>query len=77
MAPSHLAIIPLPKPNQEKVMPDFELVFKKRIKRMKYSRVIKILKEFVRAIMITKLILDLKINLIVKKLLASVFAIKK
>lgn len=59
-------------------MPDAETgKLKKTIKRKKHPRVVNILKESVGVTTITKRILDLEINLIVGKLLASAPAIKK
>lgn len=50
---------------------------KKTVKKKKYSQVVNVLKESVRATTITKRILDLRINLIVGDLLASVSAVEK
>lgn len=50
---------------------------KKIIKKKKYPQVINILKEFVKATIIIKYILDLGVNLIISKLLVFALTIKK
>lgn len=50
---------------------------KKIIKKKKYPRIVNILKEFIKAINITKRILNQKINLIISKLLVSALVIEK
>lgn len=50
---------------------------KKIVKKKKYPQMINILKKFLDAIIITKHILDLKINLTVGKLLTSTLTVEK
>lgn len=52
-------------------------IIKKCVKKRKYSQIINILKELVEAIIITKNILNLEINIVVSKLLASALAADK
>lgn len=58
-------------------MANSEQVEKKNAKQKKHPRVVRVLKKFVGAIMITKQILDLEVNFTVSKLLAFAPAIKK
>lgn len=58
-------------------MIDFKLIIKKIIMYKQYQRIIKVLKKSVKATIITKYILNLKINLRIAKLLAFVLTIKK
>lgn len=63
--------------DQKEVMADSESTIKKNIKCKKHPRIIGVLKKLIRAIMITKRILKLKVNLIVVKLLTSALATEK
>lgn len=65
------------KPSQEEVMADFKPTMKKNIEYKRHLRVVKVLKEFVEITIITKRILDLKVNLIVEELLVSAPAVQK
>ena len=59
-------------------MPDEEVTKpKKQVERKKHPRVINVLKEVVGATTITKLILDLEVNLTVGELLVSAPVIEK
>lgn len=74
-------ILPLPtfieKATPEKTIIDINLVVKKSLKCKRHSWVVNILKELVRAITITKYILNLRVSLTIEKLLALVLAVKK
>lgn len=58
-------------------MTNINLVAKKRLKRKKHSQVVNIFKKSVRSTIITKCILDLRVNLTIGELLASVSAVEK
>lgn len=63
--------------DQKEVMADFESTIKKNIKCQKHPRIIGVLKKLVRATIITKRILELKVNLTVAKLLTSALVTEK
>lgn len=65
------------KPNQKEIIIDSELLVKKSIECKKYSKIVRVLKELFKAIIITKHILDLEVNLTVGKLLVFTLAIEK
>ena len=65
-------------PSQEAAMPDAEAGKpRKTVERNKHPQVVNVLKKSVRAMTITKCILDLRVNLTIVKLLASALAIEK
>lgn len=73
--------LPMPlslfKPSQDYIIANFELVKKQHIEHKKYPRIVSVLKKSVRATIIIKYFLDLKVNLIVGKLLALALVVKK
>lgn len=63
--------------SQDYIMASSEPVKKKYVEYKKHTRMVEVLKKFVRATMIIKHILDLRVNLIVNNLLALAFVVKK
>lgn len=75
---SETAPTPAPLAIPEKVMPNVEeSQIRKNIKRKKYPYIVNVLKKFIGATIITKHILDLRINFTVSKLLTSALALEK
>ena len=72
-----LVSVSLKKPSQKQDITNFELVKKKIIEYQKHPKIIESLKESIKAIIITKYILDLEVNLTASKLLVFALIIKK
>lgn len=58
-------------------MADFKLMVKKNVEYKKHPRIVGVLKKSIKVIMITKQILDLRVNFSINKLLAYILIIKK